>query len=753
MFQFLSPLYLIGLLSAAIPLLIHLSRSRKVKTLRFSTTRFLTDQFMRSYRMSRLKELWLLALRMALFAVFAMALAQPLIMPRGGALVSGQSRAVVIVLDDSASMSYVEENLPLFERVKSAAKEIVNGLKSGDVVSVVLAGRRADGVEVLFPQPTPELGDVRQALDNAVVKELGTDLTQAVVRAEQLLRGSSHGSKEVYVLSDLQQLEASDAESLATTSDTSDVLHFFVSLRPKQPQNLGITAVQYGASRPMVGVPFALRPHVRVQGDATTCELELFIDGQKVGEQKLDGLQSDRWSVGRFFHTFERGGWHHGFVQVKDDRYPTDNRRHFAFDVVDSVKVLAVNGAPSSVGRLDELFFLKLALTAAAGGATPIQFDQTTPNAIADDQLQGRSLVILANVESLAAPTVEKLESFVDRGGSVLIFLGDQINAPFYNQTLAAEARLHGGLLPGRLSSIEGDPAGERSTAGIGDFDETHPALAALRDEQSTLFAGVQFQAFWNIEPGESAVLMRTSTGAPLLVEKSFGQGKVVLCAAPCDRDWSNFPVKPAFLPWVYRLVGYLSQQRFAPQPFHRTGDAVPIAVSALEGSPQLLVKQPDGRLSNLSLEGNATEPTFRETESIGTYEVLQTGQDKPTELFVANLDPLESDLSYFGGRTSEGGVGNEEAELKVAFPGRPLMTYLDDPTKVGDVSLVARRGIRFWDWLLWLALAFALFEPWLANRISAERYLKTKDARVTAMMSSPQASRFSSKPTTMEKV
>ena len=143
MFQFLSPLYLIGLLSAAIPLLIHLSRSRKVKTLRFSTTRFLTDQFMRSYRMSRLKELWLLALRMALFAVFAMALAQPLILPRGGALVSGQSRAVVIVLDDSASMSYVEENLPLFERAKSAAKEIVNGLKSGDVVSVVLAGRRA----------------------------------------------------------------------------------------------------------------------------------------------------------------------------------------------------------------------------------------------------------------------------------------------------------------------------------------------------------------------------------------------------------------------------------------------------------------------------------------------------------------------------------------------------------------------------------------------------------------------------------
>ena len=63
MLTFLSPLFLIGLLTAAIPLLIHLSRSRRTKKLRFSTTRFFTDQFLRSYRMSRLKELLLLACR------------------------------------------------------------------------------------------------------------------------------------------------------------------------------------------------------------------------------------------------------------------------------------------------------------------------------------------------------------------------------------------------------------------------------------------------------------------------------------------------------------------------------------------------------------------------------------------------------------------------------------------------------------------------------------------------------------------
>src|SRR3954466_777205 len=109
---FLTPLFLIGALSAAIPLVIHLSRSRRTKKMRFSTTRFFTDQFLRSYRMSRLRELLLLACRMALFGLLAMALSQPFVRPRSAAMASGGGpRTVVIVLDDSASMTYQENGV------------------------------------------------------------------------------------------------------------------------------------------------------------------------------------------------------------------------------------------------------------------------------------------------------------------------------------------------------------------------------------------------------------------------------------------------------------------------------------------------------------------------------------------------------------------------------------------------------------------------------------------------------------------
>src|SRR5436309_4366723 len=116
MLTFLSPLLLIGALSAAIPLLIHLSRSRRTKKMRFSTTRFFTDQFLRSYRMSRLKEVGLLACRMALCALLATAMARPLLMPRGRSFLTEGSRSVVLVLDDSASMGYTEDGRTLLDR-------------------------------------------------------------------------------------------------------------------------------------------------------------------------------------------------------------------------------------------------------------------------------------------------------------------------------------------------------------------------------------------------------------------------------------------------------------------------------------------------------------------------------------------------------------------------------------------------------------------------------------------------------------
>ena len=88
-------------------------------------------------------------------------------------------------------------------------------------------------------------------------------------------------------------------------------------------------------------------------------DVRLFVDGEKVGEQKVEKLQIGRWAAPRFQHTFTTGGWHSGYVEVEDETLPADNRRYFAVEVLQSVKVLAVDGSQSKVGREDALFFFQ----------------------------------------------------------------------------------------------------------------------------------------------------------------------------------------------------------------------------------------------------------------------------------------------------------------------------------------------------------------------------------------------------------
>jgi hypothetical protein len=727
---FLSPAFLIGILAAVIPLIIHLSRSRRTKKIRFSTTRFFTDQFLRSYRMSRLKELLLLALRMALCALLAMALARPLYLPKGQPFLTGGSRAVAIVMDDSASMGYSENGVTMLDRARQAAREVIEGLGPNDIATVVLAGRRANGPEVLFPEPTPALAEVVQAVNVIPVAALGTDLTEAVLRAEHILAKSQAASKEVYLLSDLQESGWEKPEDQKLASAGPDVLFFYVQVRPKTVSNLAVTAVQYAAARPMAGVPFAIRAHVASQGDQGKAgEVRLYIDGQKVNERRLEQLQDGRWATPRFFHTFHEGGWHSGYIEVQDDNLALDNRRYFAFEVLDAVNVLAVNGAPSKVPHLDELLYLRFALTGGEeADKSPIKLTEILPADVATTDLSRFPLLILANVETLTDVALEKLEAFVDRGGSLLITLGDKVRSSFYNEKLGGMNRLHGGLLPGKLLKVEGNTAGPEDFAAVSALDYDYAPLEAFKDSKVDL-TRVTFKALWGVDPGDSAVRMQGSNGWPLLCEKAFGKGRVLLFTSTCNRDWTNFPTRPAFLPWLYQLVGYLAQDPLVPQVFHTTGSRLSIPVSATEGIPQLQVKKPDGTIGQVTVnQEHPDDPVgFADTLQPGIYTLLPSEKKDNLPQVAMNLDSFESKLSYLDDAVIEEKDGETErtARMEAWFrdhlPGRPLVTYVADPSRVNEAALAARRGIKLWDIVLMVVLAIALFEPWLANRISAK--------------------------------
>ena len=125
-----------------------------------------------------------------------------------------------------------------------------------------------------------------------------------------------------------------------------------------------------------------------------------------------------------------------------------------------------------------------------------ITLDTVTPAQLAAAKLEDYSVVLLANVASLPPPVVEQLERYVDKGGSLLITLGDRVDRDRYNELIGPE-RMHGGLLPGKLGDrITGPAAGCLAWVAEG-----HPATAGFESGALGSLTNVTFTERYQIEP------------------------------------------------------------------------------------------------------------------------------------------------------------------------------------------------------------------------------------------------------------
>src|SRR5262249_23549321 len=66
------------------------------------------------------------------------------------------------------------------------------------------------------------------------------------------------------------------------------------------------------------------------------------------------------------------------------------------------------------------------------------------------------------------------------------------------------------------------------------------------------------FDTITRIEPGpEVRVLARFRGGAPALMERARGRGKVLWFTSACDRSWSDWPRSRLYVPMVHQMLAY----------------------------------------------------------------------------------------------------------------------------------------------------------------------------------------------------
>jgi hypothetical protein len=286
----------------------------------------------------------------------------------------------------------------------------------------------------------------------------------------------------------------------------------------------------------------------------------------------------------------------------------------------------------------------------------------------------------------------------VERGGGLIVAAGDGAVSGWQQ---AAD------LLPGTPGETR-----DRGTAGggIGYVDYSARVFELFRSPRSGDFAAARFFRYRSMGGTlQEGVLARFDDGAPALIEKRVGEGRVLVWASTLDTYWTDLPLQPVFLPFVHQLVRHAAG--FAePSPYFTVGDVVeigrtgatardaePTADSAAQATRWVVMTPSGGRLS--------IDNGLVRLEQAGFYDVRpeRPGEGEPFAV-AANVDLSESELSSM-----------DPAALvaAVAPPGGPETRL----TQSGALSAEEReRRQSIWWYLLIVAFALLAAETLWSN-------------------------------------
>lgn len=677
MFELVNSWLALGAAAGSIPVIIHLLNRRRFRIVRWAAMEFLLASLRKNYKRIRMENLLLLALRVLMVVLLALALARPRLTESSVLAALGvESRHVIILIDESFSMGYREGAATSFSKARDVALQVLQSLNPGDVVSILAV---SDATRAVIRQATLEIELAKSEVKRAEPGWGGTDLRQAIVAAADLLGSTRKPRKEIFVITDMQALAwgRKDQPPSAELKAAIDRIQkeaqlFLVDVGSDGPDNLAVTRLAPRSRIVGTGSPTEFETDIanfgRARKSGVVCSFLVDKFNQDAKPVDRDPAQSDSLS---FTHSFQAKGFHVVQVQLPDDRLRADNTRHLAVRVEDAVPVLLVNGETSPELDQNETYFLERALKPPTAEGSP-RFSHIEPTTVTEFGLSATDfaryrLAVLANLASLAAENaVPRLEDYVRQGGALLIFLGDRVDAAFYNDQLFKSGR---GLLPAQLGPEAGSIGPDRKPVHIELVKPVHPAFQFFTDDKAFfLTRSALFYRYFELKlPTETEnirVIARFDTGSPAIVEKTFGRGRVVLFASSADTEWNNFPTSPAYLVVMQDLMSHLASsdlwQRnvIVHQPYRQTfgpEELVDAVTVHPPGDASLATKLRPYQVRPAAPASGAAEPppaiteiVFTQTHVAGLYELEFETRDaskRPPEYFAVNVPPDESDL------------------------------------------------------------------------------------------------------------
>lgn len=607
---FLVPAFLAGLAALAIPLLLHLRQRDRSQPLRFPSLMFLRRIPIETAHRRRVTDLPLLLLRALAVLLAVLAFSRPVVQRVGSAMAATPERVVILALDRSMSMGHAA----VWPAAMDSARAVIAGLAAGDRVGVLAFD---DDAAIMQPITTDHaaalasLGTIRPGAR-------GTRFAVALRAARQQLLAGNLATAEVVVISDLQRSGIGGIADLALPSGIT-VRGLSVAAPSAANRNVsGLSVARLGGGTAgRIAVTAEVRGRALVA--AQTARATLMVNNREAGARDVE-IPADGMVTAAFDPVALPPGDARVSVTLDPDDLAADDSFRAVVPAEASQLVLLVTPGGMSA---DATLFLERAL--AIGSDPAFRVERRSVASLDAASLARAAVVLLMDV---AIPTSPAFRTWIESGHGAVVVAGQRLGA----------SRAGESVMPARGDG-EVDRLADRGGT-LGDVALEHPVFLPFRAGGSAALSSARFIRYARLVADTGAqVLARFDDGLPALVEQRIGTGRLLVSAIPLDVRGGDFPLQPAYLPFVRRLA--LHGAGYQPQPLWRTaGEGWRPAATVRD----LVIATPSEALVRPDSGGALGAATLDELGFYQAYQERAAGE--PVAVVAVNSPARESDLT-----------------------------------------------------------------------------------------------------------
>ncbi|WP_197171963.1 BatA domain-containing protein [Novipirellula aureliae] len=623
--MFLYPALTIGFLFVAVPLLVHLINMLRHRRQKWAAMDFLLASYRKQKKWIRLRQLLLLLSRLAVAAVLIAMLCGWTGSRQMLGVLGGSTTHHVVILDDSYSMGDSSGRTTAYGRslvaLQNLTRQLANDggiheltvMRSSRAAMTVRGGNESGDIAAdLSAQTITSDARLINRIMATEASPIRTDLVAAIDLAGELIENTPTDQTILYIASDFRDRDWAEprrlAESLkAISADSVSIRMIDCAVAPTS--NLAVTELAPLPDVWVAGVPVVVHATIRNYGpndvNNVSVDTQIFqypssltlADPTLVVSANVESLPTmviESLAVGeeitKSFQVYIADqGTHAVKVSLRDDALSIDNSRVCTLPLSDAEKVLVIDGTTDGRGAYHVASVLDPGSQVRIGAIPDIKPPSFLRSATLETLLPYRAIYLI-DVEEIGENVADSLDRYVRRGGGLAWFLGENVNADSYNNSLLAGERR---LLPMPLAEQQNIPqpdslsSAEVSSADVL-FGEDAELLAPLQVAGDAALSMIGLSRSWTFEkpslesrddakrPRMRTVLKRRD-GKPLVTKHDVERGRVITVLTGLDNRWTNWAGDPTFVVFLLQANADLwsgaaaSTQRFVDDPIRRT--------------------------------------------------------------------------------------------------------------------------------------------------------------------------------------